>query len=116
MLENLKILNLGHSLDLTETPDFSYMPNLEKLVLKGCISLSAVSHSVGSLYKLLINLTDCKGLRKLPRSIYKLKSLETLILSGCSMIDKLEEDLEQMESLRTLIADKTAITKVPFST
>ncbi|MCH81033.1 TIR-NBS-LRR RCT1 resistance protein [Trifolium medium] len=31
------------------------------------------------------------------------------------MIDKLEEDLEQMESLTTLIADKTAITKVPFS-
>jgi hypothetical protein len=31
------------------------------------------------------------------------------------MIDKLEEDLEQMESLKTLIADKTAITKVPFS-
>jgi Leucine-rich repeat (LRR) protein len=101
---------------LTETPDFSDMPNLEKLVLKDCPSLSKVSHSIGSLHKLLmINLTDCTGLRKLPRSIYKIKSLETLILSGCSKIDKLEEDLEQMESLKTLIADKTAITKVPFS-
>ncbi|XP_024636988.2 disease resistance protein RPV1 [Medicago truncatula] len=116
MLENLKILNLSHSLNLTETPDFSYMPNLEKIVLKGCPSLSTVSHSIGSLHKLLlINLTDCTGLRKLPKSIYKLKSLETLILSGCSKINKLEEDLEQMESLKTLIADKTAITKVPFS-
>ncbi|XP_058729210.1 disease resistance protein RUN1-like isoform X2 [Vicia villosa] len=116
MLENLKILNLSHSHDLTETPDFSYLPNLEKLVLKDCPRLSMVSHSIGSLQKLLlINLTDCTGLRKLPRSIYKLKSLETLILSGCSMIDELEEDLEQMESLTTLIADKTAITKVPFS-
>ncbi|KEH29017.1 disease resistance protein RPV1 isoform X2 [Medicago truncatula] len=116
MLENLKILNLSHSLDLTETPDFSYLPNLEKLVLKNCPSLSTVSHSIGSLHKLiLINLRGCTGLRKLPRSIYKLKSLETLILSGCSMIEKLEEDLEQMESLITLIADKTAITKVPFS-
>ncbi|XP_058729207.1 disease resistance protein RPP4-like [Vicia villosa] len=116
MLENLKILNLSHSRDLTETPDFSYLPNLEKLVLKDCPSLSTVSHSIGSLSKiLLINLTDCTGLRKLPRSIYKLKSLETLILSGCSMITKLEEDMEQMESLITLIADKTAITKVPFS-
>jgi len=116
MLKNLKILNLSHSHDLTETPDFSYMPNLEKLVLKDCPSLSAVSYSIGSLQKLLlINLTDCTGLRKLPRSIYKLKSLESLILSGCSMIGKLEEDLEQMESLITLIADKTAIKKVPFS-
>jgi len=92
------------------------MPNLEKLVLKDCPSLSAVSRSIGSLHKLLlINLTDCTSLQKLPRSMYKLKSLETLILSGCSMIDKLEEDLEQMKSLKTLIADKTAITKVPFS-
>jgi hypothetical protein len=92
------------------------MPNLEKLVLKDCPSLSAISDSIGSLYKLLlINLKDCTGLRKLPGSIYKIKSLETLILSGCSMIDKLEGDLEQMESLTTLIADKTAITKVPFS-
>ncbi|XP_045827449.1 uncharacterized protein LOC123919545 isoform X2 [Trifolium pratense] len=116
ILENLKILNLSHSRDLSETPDFSFLPNLEKLVLKDCPSLSAVSHSIGSLHKLLlINLTDCTGLQKLPKSIYKLKSLESLILSGCSMIDKLEEDLEQMESLKTLIADKTAITKVPFS-
>ncbi|CAI8600900.1 unnamed protein product [Vicia faba] len=116
MLENLKILNLSHSRDLTETPDFSCLPNLEKLVLKDCPSLSTVSHSIGSLRKiLLINLTDCTGLRELPRSIYKLKSLETLILSGCSMINRLEEDMEQMESLTTLIADKTAITKVPFS-
>ncbi|CAJ2655793.1 unnamed protein product [Trifolium pratense] len=116
MLENLKILNLSHSMDLTETPDFSYMPNLEKLVLKDCPRLSTVSRSIGSLHKLLlINLTDCTGLRKLPRTIYQLKSLETLILSGCSMIDKLEEDLEQMESLTTLIANKTAIKKVPIS-
>ncbi|MCH80154.1 TIR-NBS-LRR RCT1 resistance protein, partial [Trifolium medium] len=116
MLENLTILNLSHSLYLTETPDFSYLPNLEKLVLKDCPSLPTVSNSIGSLHKLLlINLTDCTGLRKLPRSIYKLKSLETLILSGCSMIDKLEEDLVQMESLTNLICDKTAITKVPFS-
>ena len=116
MQENLKILNLSHSQNLTETPDFTYLPNIEKLVLKDCPSLSTVSHSIGSLRKLLmINLTDCTGLQKLPRSIYKLKSLETLILSGCSKIDKLEEDLEQMESLTTLLADKTAITKVPFS-
>ncbi|KAK2432868.1 disease resistance protein RPV1 [Trifolium repens] len=116
ILENLKILNLSHSRDLSETPDFSFLPNLDKLVLKDCPSLSAVSHSIGSLHKLLlINLTGCTGIQKLPRSIYKLKSLESLILSGCSMIDKLEEDLEQMESLKTLIADKTAITKVPFS-
>nr|WIL59989.1 nodulation protein [Melilotus officinalis] len=115
-MEQLKILNLSHSHYLTETPDFSYLPNLEKLVLKDCPRLSEVSQSIGHLKKvLLINLKDCISLCNLPRSIYTLKSLKTLNLSGCLMIDKLEEDLEQMESLTTLIANNTGITKVPFS-
>ena len=115
-MEQLKILNLSHSHYLTQTPDFSYLPNLEKLILKDCPRLSEVSHSIGHLKKvLLINLKDCIRLRNLPRNIYTLKSLKTLILSGCLMIDKLEEDLEQMKSLTTLMADNTGITKVPFS-
>jgi len=47
--------------------------------------------------------------------IYKLTSLQTLILSGCSNIDKLEEAIGQMESLTTLIADNTSLKQVPFS-
>jgi hypothetical protein len=78
--------------------------------------LSEVSPSIGDLNKiLLIDLEDCVSLRSLPRSIYKLKSLKTLILSGCLMIDKLDDGLEDMESLTTLIANNTAITRVPFS-
>jgi hypothetical protein len=78
--------------------------------------LSEVSPSIGDLGEiLLIDLEDCISLRSLPRSIYKLKSLKTLILSGCLMIDKLEEDFEQMESLTTLLAHNTAIKRVPFS-
>ncbi|KAK7313174.1 hypothetical protein VNO77_37656 [Canavalia gladiata] len=116
MLKNLKVLNLSHSHNLTKTPDFSYLPNLEKLLLKDCPSLSMFSHTIECLNKLLLmNLKDRSRLHNLPRSIYKLKSLETMILSGCLMIDKLEEDLEQMESLTTLMADNTSITEVPFS-
>ncbi|KAK7286874.1 hypothetical protein RJT34_22195 [Clitoria ternatea] len=116
IMENLKILNLSHSHYLEQTPDFSNLPNLEKLILIDCPRLHEVSNTIGHLKKiLLINLKDCISLRTLPRSIYKLKSLKTLILSGCLLIDKLEDDLEQMESLTTLIADKTAITRIPFS-
>ncbi|ESW05973.1 hypothetical protein PHAVU_010G008700 [Phaseolus vulgaris] len=116
LMEKLKILNLSHSHYLTKTPDFLNLPNLEKLVLMDCPRLSEVSYTIGNLTKvLLINFQDCIGLRNLPRSIYKLKSLKTLILSGCLKIDELEESLEQMESLTTLIADKTGITRVPFS-
>jgi hypothetical protein len=115
-LENLKVLNLSHSLYLTQIPDFSKLPNLEQLVLIGCQNLSEISDTFGDINNiLLINLEGCTSLQSLPRSIYKLKSLKTLILSGCSKIEKLEEDLEQMESLTTLIANDTKITRVPFS-
>ncbi|MED6119791.1 hypothetical protein PIB30_014838 [Stylosanthes scabra] len=116
LLESLKILNLSHSQYLTQTPNFSYLPNLEKLLLNDCPRLTAISETIEHLKNiLLINLEDCTSLSNLPRSFYKLKSLKTLIISRCSMIDKLEDDLDQMESLVTLIADKTAITQVPFS-
>ncbi|KAJ1427903.1 Leucine-rich repeat domain superfamily [Sesbania bispinosa] len=109
MLEKLKILNLSHSRYLKNTPDFSKLPNLEKLILKDCPNLSEVHESIGDLKNLiLINLKDCTSLSNLPRKIYQLKSVKTLILSGCSKIDKLEEDIEQMESLTTLIAEGLA--------
>ncbi|XP_024632085.2 disease resistance protein RUN1-like [Medicago truncatula] len=115
-LKKLKVLNLSHSHNLTESPDFLKLPNLEKIVLKDCRNLTMVSYSIVFLNRvLLINLQDCVSLCSLPRNIYKLKSLKTLILSGCEKLDKLEEDLEQMESLTTLLANETAIKKVPFS-
>ncbi|XP_061376306.1 uncharacterized protein LOC133318335 [Gastrolobium bilobum] len=116
LLDRLKILNLSHSKYLTRTPDFSKLPNLEKLVLKDCPQLLTVHRTIGDLkYLILVNLKDCKSLNRLPRSIYKLKSLKSLVLSGCSKVDKLEEDIMQMESLTNLVADNTAITQVPIS-
>ncbi|KAK4270110.1 hypothetical protein QN277_023189 [Acacia crassicarpa] len=116
LLEKLKTLNLSHSSYLTQTPDFSKLPNLEMLVLKDCPSLMLVHQSIGDLKRIrLVNFKDCKCLRALPRSMYKLKSLSTLILSGCSLIDHLEEDIEQMKSVTVLKADKTAITTIPKS-
>ena len=111
------MLNLSHSKKyLIETPDFSKLPNLEKLVLKDCPSLCKVHQSIGDLHNLLlINLKDCISLSNLPRETYKLKSVRTLILSGCLKIDKLEEDIVQMESLTTLIAENTSVKQVPFS-
>nr|KYP54068.1 TMV resistance protein N [Cajanus cajan] len=116
VLQCLKILNLSHSKYLIETPDFSGLPSLEKLILKDCPSLCKVHQSIGDLRDLLlINLKNCTSLSNLPREMYKLKSLKTLILSGCLKIDKLEEDIVQMESLTTLIAENIAVKQVPFS-
>ena len=110
MLEKLKFLNLSHSHYLSQTPDFSKLPNLEKLILKDCTSLFEVHESIGDLQSLiLVNLEGCKSLKCLPRSFYKLKSLETLILSGCCKIDHLDDDLGELKSLKILLADNTAI-------
>ncbi|CAJ2635018.1 unnamed protein product [Trifolium pratense] len=116
MMEKLKILNLSHSRHLKSTPDFSKIPNLEKLIMEDCQSLSEIHPSIGDLKNLLlINLRDCTNLDNLPREVYRLISVKTLILSGCSKIDKLEEDIVQMESLTTLIAANTGVKQVPFS-
>ncbi|XP_028751266.1 uncharacterized protein LOC114711083 [Neltuma alba] len=116
LLEKLKILNLSHSHYLIETPKFSKLPYLEKLVLKDCSRLSTIHPSIGNLkYIILLNLKDCKSLKRLPRSVYNLISLKTLNICGCSKIEKLGEDIGKMDSLTTLVANQTAITQVPFS-
>ncbi|KAK7286762.1 hypothetical protein RJT34_21987 [Clitoria ternatea] len=116
LMEKLKFLNLSHSKQLASTPDFSKLPNLEKLILKDCPRLSNVDQSIGDLSKLIVmNLKDCTSISNLPKRIYQLKSLQTLILSGCSKIDKLEEGLMCLESFTTLIAEGTAIKDMPRS-
>lgn len=114
LLKNLKFLNLSHSHYLTHTPNFSKLPNLEKLKLKDCKSLVELHPTIGELKALIsLNLKDCKCLNSLPKSISNLKSLQTLILSGCSKLSSLPEDLGEMKSLITLIADNTPIQKIP---
>ncbi|XP_050147027.1 disease resistance protein RUN1-like isoform X2 [Malus sylvestris] len=116
LLNKLKILNLSHSHDLTQSPDFSKLPNLEKLILKDCKRLAEVHKSIGDLKSLvLVNLKDCKTLKALPRSFYKSKSVKTLVLDGCSRFRSLSKHLGKMASLVTLFVDGTAIKNVPPS-
>ncbi|CAL5401865.1 unnamed protein product [Camellia sinensis] len=116
LLESLKILDLSHSHCLTKTPDFSKVPNLERLILKNCATLVEVHESVGHLQRLvLFNLKDCKSLKKLPRSICMLKFLETLDISGCSNLEELPTELGTMESLTVFHANEIDISRL-FST
>ncbi|KAI5356132.1 hypothetical protein L3X38_009027 [Prunus dulcis] len=114
--QNLKILNLSHSYELTKSPDFSKLPNLEELILEDCESLSEVHSSIGDLGRLsLVNLECCRRLKDLPLNFYKSKSIETLLLNGCWSFEKLAEGLGDMVSLTTLKVEDTSIRQIPSS-
>ena len=49
------------------TLDFATIPNLEKLILKGCTKLSMIHASLGDLkHLILLDLNNCKCLKNLP--------------------------------------------------
>uniref|UniRef100_A0A2N9HDJ7 TIR domain-containing protein n=1 Tax=Fagus sylvatica TaxID=28930 RepID=A0A2N9HDJ7_FAGSY len=111
----LKSIKLEDSLNLIATPDFNGVPNLEKLVLKGCTNLRDIHQSILVHRRLtLLNLEGCKNLNSLP-SKFEMKSLEILILSGCSKIKKIPEFMKSMKRLSKLHLDGTAITELPSS-
>ncbi|XP_058190551.1 disease resistance protein RPV1-like isoform X2 [Rhododendron vialii] len=113
VLGSLKILNLSHSPKLAKTPDFSRIPNLEKLVLKACPSLFEVDESIVELQRMKsLNLRDCKSLRKLPRNIGMVESLVEIDISGCSNLMGAIEELEKMKSLQVLNASRMEINRV----
>ncbi|KAL6289942.1 hypothetical protein ACE6H2_007452 [Prunus campanulata] len=116
-LPSLKILDLSNSHELTETGDFSLVPNLERLILEYCASLVEVHESIGNLEKLVyLNMKDCKNIRKLPNSSSMLKSLETLIISGCSSLNEFPVEMGKMESLKVFLADEVPISRLHATT
>ncbi|KAK2361931.1 TMV resistance protein N [Trifolium repens] len=114
-MEKLKYLNLKFSKNLKRVPDFSGVPNLEKLILKGCTSLTEVHPSLVHHNKVvLVNLEDCISLEALPEKL-EMNSMKELILSGCCEFKFLPEFGESMENLSMLALQGTAIRKLPSS-
>ncbi|XP_024196334.1 TMV resistance protein N [Rosa chinensis] len=114
-LEMLVIVDLSDCEFLTKTLDFSQVPKLERLILKGCKRLSDIHPSIGDLKGLIsLNLQGCESLTTLPPSI-KLGSLMTFILSGCSKLKRFPEIGENMKNLLELHLDGTAIVELPTS-
>ncbi|KAB2596592.1 TMV resistance protein N-like [Pyrus ussuriensis x Pyrus communis] len=114
-LEKLKFINLSYCQYLKETPDFTKVPNLERLILQSCISLVEVHPSISTLTNLvLLNLNGCKELKILASSI-RMRSLKTLDLYGCSNLDKFPEILEVMEELSELNLSGSKIKELPSS-
>jgi Leucine-rich repeat (LRR) protein len=101
-LESLKILDISYSERLERTPNFRGIPNLERLILKGCVSLVEVCESIGNLEMLeFLDLSDCKMLQKLPRNMQKIGSLTSLNMSGCN-IKEFPSEVRDMKPLQTM--------------
>nr|AFP55548.1 TIR-NBS-LRR [Rosa rugosa] len=112
---NLKSINLSYSINLTRTPDFTGIPNLEKLVLEGCTNLVKVHPSIALLKRLKIwNFRNCKSIKSLPSEV-NMEFLETFDVSGCSKLKMIPEFVGQMKRLSKLSLGGTAIEKLPSS-
>ncbi|KAL3499761.1 hypothetical protein ACH5RR_038854 [Cinchona calisaya] len=109
LLDKLKFINLSHSRKLIRTPDFTRIPNLVRLILEDCSSLTEIHPSAGHLKSLqLLNLRNCRNLRGLPKQIF-LEKLEVMILSGCSKVDEFPEILGSMNCVIEVYMEATSI-------
>ncbi|KAG5227073.1 TMV resistance protein [Salix suchowensis] len=113
---NLKIIDLSNSLSLVRTPDFTSIPNLERLILEGCTSLYEVHPSLGHHKKLqYVNLVNCISVSTLPSSL-EMDSLEVCSLDGCLKLKKFPNIVGNMNKLMVLRLDETSITELSSST
>ncbi|KAJ4961038.1 hypothetical protein NE237_020948 [Protea cynaroides] len=98
----LKVLNLSNSLKL-KCLDFSCIPNLEKLILRHCLKLTALDESIGHLTKLVeLDLFHCQMLQYLPNTFGYLTSLRKLVTSKCHFRENLPDSICKFSKLRTL--------------
>ncbi|XP_034708580.1 disease resistance protein RUN1-like [Vitis riparia] len=116
-MEALKILNFAGCSELKKFPDIQC--NMEHL-LELYLSSTAIEELPSSIGQhitglVLLDLKRCKNLTSLPTCIFKLKSLEYLVLSGCSKLENFPEIMEDMENLKELLLDGTSIEVLPSS-
>ncbi|KAL9287413.1 putative TIR domain, P-loop containing nucleoside triphosphate hydrolase [Arabidopsis thaliana] len=133
-MNNLIYLNLRDCTSLESLPEGISLDSLKTLILTGCSNLrdfQIISEYIESLYLegsaiekvvehieslchlILLNLKNCRRLKYLPNDLYKLKSLQELILSGCSALESLPPIKEDMECLEILLMDGTSIKQTP---
>ncbi|CAL5402660.1 unnamed protein product [Camellia sinensis] len=114
-LDMLRIMNLSHSTYLAKCPNFTRIPNLERLILEGCTGLVNLDPSIEILKNLIfLNLKDCKNLMSLPSGI-QLESLEVLNVSGCSKLKSISVNFGHMKCLSKLYLDGTGVSELPLS-
>ncbi|CAL9020267.1 unnamed protein product [Prunus brigantina] len=101
-LPMLKKMNLCDSENLTTTPDFSGIPNLEELSFRHCKNLVKIHPSIANLECLIsLDLGFFSKLKKIPEFSGQMKNLSELILQATS-IEKLPSSIGCLVGLTTL--------------
>ncbi|TKY68445.1 TMV resistance protein N [Spatholobus suberectus] len=114
MLQYLTVLDFSYNENITEIPDVSGVPKLEKLSLKHCKNLTKIHDSVGLLKKLRIfDAANCKNLMNFPA--IRMTCLEQFNLSHCSNLEDFPEILGKMEKITELRITGSPIKNFPFS-
>ncbi|QCD95833.1 internalin A [Vigna unguiculata] len=110
----MTLLDFEECQGLTQIPDVSGMPNLEKISFKNCKSLNTIHDSIGFLGKLnSLNAVGCSKLRSFPP--LKLTSLKNLELSYCYGLESFPEVLGKMGKITKLVLEDCNIKELPFS-
>ncbi|CAI9269334.1 unnamed protein product [Lactuca saligna] len=111
LFASLKILNLSFCKQLHSVSDFDQLPVLERLILRNCIGLLDICESIGQCVELvLIDLSYCKKLEKLPRNIGKLKKVKTVLLDGCNLDESRIKNMD-VDSLEIFTVNNIHINK-----
>ncbi|XP_043687928.1 disease resistance protein RPV1-like [Telopea speciosissima] len=101
--EKLKVLNLTSCDRLCSTPDISANQHLEVFLLKNCKNLDEVDTSICCLTNLVIlNMSGCGRLKKLPEKLGSLVSLTELDLGWCKSLVDLPSEVCKLSSLKKL--------------
>ncbi|XP_031475157.2 disease resistance protein RUN1-like [Nymphaea colorata] len=114
---SLKFLDLTACNELTETPNLSVFPGLEKLVLDRCDNLLKVHDSIANPKRLaVLSMSSCGKLKELPDCMSSLASLKRLILANCSSLESLPDRIVQLIALEELdVSNCSSLNKLPDS-
>ncbi|XP_042758018.1 disease resistance protein RUN1 [Lactuca sativa] len=107
LLGSMKILNFSFCDQLHTLSGFDELPVLERLIVTNCIGLVEVCESIEACVELvLIDLSYCSKLEKLPKANGMLKKVKTLLLDGCNLgeskIEILDVDSPEMLKANTI--------------
>ena len=96
-------------------PSVQGCPNLQRLNLRECASITTLPESIGHLSRLqVLDLLMCRNLRKLPTSIGRLIALEKIVMSGCDSLETLPDSITSLSRLHWIyMEDCTSLSKLP---